>query len=156
MKPITKRYANDDLVVVWQPHLCIHSGICFRGLPAVFDPRRRPWVILEGTASVAIAAQVAQCPSGALSLQPVAVAGPPAGAVPAAPDAAPDVDDGRAEPTRIEVQPNGPLLVYGALLVRRSDGTCALREGTTALCRCGGSSNKPFCDGTHGRIGFRG
>ena len=149
MKTITKRYANDEIVVVWQPHLCIHSGICFRGLPAVFDPRRRPWVVLEGATNDAIVAQVAKCPSGALSMQ-----------APAAPTPAPappaERDGDAAELTRVEVQPNGPLLVYGTLLVRGSDGSCTLREGTTALCRCGGSANKPFCDGTHGRIGFRG
>lgn len=145
MKTITKRYSKDDVKVVWQPHLCIHSGICFTGLPAVFDPRRRPWVTPEGAGRDAIVAQVGRCPSGALSIEAVA---------PAAPAEVAESD--AAEVTRIEAQPNGPLLVYGTVLVRSSDGKCAVREGTTAFCRCGGSSNKPFCDGTHTRNGFKG
>lgn len=70
MKTITKRYPKDDVQVVWQPHLCIHSGICFSGLPAVFDPRRRPWITPEAASRDAIVAQVAKCPSGALSIEP--------------------------------------------------------------------------------------
>jgi uncharacterized Fe-S cluster protein YjdI len=69
MKDIVKRYSNGEVTVIWQPSLCIHSGICFRGLPKVFDPRRRPWVILDGTDSGAIVSQVEHCPSGALSYE---------------------------------------------------------------------------------------
>ncbi len=69
MKDIVKRYSNGEVTVIWQPSLCIHSGICSRGLPKVFDPRRRPWVILEGTETDAIVAQVERCPSGALSYE---------------------------------------------------------------------------------------
>jgi len=64
-----KRYTLGDLTVVWQPDLCRHTGICFRGLPQVFDPRRRPWIQLELAGAGAIRAQVARCPSGALSLE---------------------------------------------------------------------------------------
>lgn len=66
---ITKRYSNGEITVVWQPSLCIHSAICARGLPRVFDPRRRPWVILDGFDSEAIVEQVGRCPSGALSIE---------------------------------------------------------------------------------------
>ncbi len=65
---IVKRYRNDEVTVIWQPDLCVHSGICFRGLPEVFDPRRRPWVVLAAAPTDAIVRQVRQCPSGALSL----------------------------------------------------------------------------------------
>lgn len=68
--PIRKTYTNGDVTVVWQPHLCVHSAICFRGLPAVFDPRRRPWIDCSAASSRAISEQVTQCPSGALSLAP--------------------------------------------------------------------------------------
>jgi uncharacterized Fe-S cluster protein YjdI len=70
-KDIIKRYTNGEVTVIWQPSLCEHSAICFRGLPAVFDPRRRPWVILDGHTSDAIVAQVDACPSGALSYERV-------------------------------------------------------------------------------------
>ena len=51
---ITKRYANGEIVVVWKPGLCSHSTICFQGLPAVFDPRERPWVRVAAAPTEAI------------------------------------------------------------------------------------------------------
>lgn len=69
---VTKRYTNGEVTVIWQPSLCVHSAICFQGLPAVFDPRRRPWVVLTGHATDAIVTQVESCPSGALSVERVA------------------------------------------------------------------------------------
>lgn len=44
-------YTNGEIVVVWQPHLCIHSGVCVRMLPEVYNPRERPWVKLENAAT---------------------------------------------------------------------------------------------------------
>ena len=70
-RDITKRYTNGEVTVIWQPSLCVHSAICFRGLPAVFDPRRRPWVVLDGHISEAIIMQVEECPSGAVSFERV-------------------------------------------------------------------------------------
>jgi uncharacterized Fe-S cluster protein YjdI len=68
-RDIIKRYANGEITVVWQPSLCVHSGICARGLPKVFDPRRRPWIILDGFDTTTIVEQVERCPSGALSIE---------------------------------------------------------------------------------------
>lgn len=68
-RQIIKRYSNGEITVVWQPSLCIHSAICARGLPQVFDPRRRPWVILDGHTTQQIVDQVDACPSGALSIE---------------------------------------------------------------------------------------
>jgi uncharacterized Fe-S cluster protein YjdI len=65
---IKKLYSNGEITVVWQPHLCVHSGICARGLPLVFNPRRRPWVDVAAASTADIVNQVAQCPSGALSI----------------------------------------------------------------------------------------
>jgi CDGSH-type Zn-finger protein len=57
----------------------------------------------------------------------------------------------------IQTRPNGPLLVKGPITLVDADGTEFKLEGdTVALCRCGGSTRKPFCDGTHSRIGFQG
>jgi uncharacterized Fe-S cluster protein YjdI len=70
-KEIIKRYSNGEITVVWQPSLCVHSAICARGLPQVFDPRRRPWVVLDGHDSETIVNQVERCPSGALSIERV-------------------------------------------------------------------------------------
>lgn len=63
-----KDYVEGALTVRWDPSKCTHSGRCVRGLPAVFDPRRRPWIDLQASDADAIRQQVRQCPSGALSL----------------------------------------------------------------------------------------
>lgn len=55
--------------MVWTPVKCIHSGICFKGLPKVFDPSRKPWVNVDKADKSAIVDQVRHCPSGALSLE---------------------------------------------------------------------------------------
>ena len=52
---------------------------------------------------------------------------------------------------------NGPYKVTGPVELRDSDGNPIQSPGSTIfLCRCGGSTNKPFCDGTHSKIGFQG
>src|SRR5437879_8136315 len=64
--------------------------------------------------------------------------------------------------TTITPKPNGPLLVQGPIRILAPDGTELAvpprKDGRPAevvvLCRCGGSATKPFCDGTHKRIGF--
>ncbi len=60
-------------------------------------------------------------------------------------------------PIKITVRPNGPYLVEGDVEVYDPTGTHVSTAGRPiiALCRCGGSANKPFCDGTHNRIGFK-
>ena len=56
----------------------------------------------------------------------------------------------------IQVTPNGPYVVSGAIELRDSDGTVhPTTQAKVALCRCGASTKKPFCDGTHSKIGFQ-
>ena len=69
MSKDTHRYPSDGFTVVWKPQLCQHTGICFRGLPEVFDPRRRPWIDLSKADGMRILEQVKHCPSGALSVE---------------------------------------------------------------------------------------
>ena len=137
-----KRYSNDDITVVWKPEVCIHSTICWKGLVAVFNPRNRPWIDLDGAATEAIIAQVEKCPSGALSWYRN------------------DEQEKRPEEveveTIVEVTPNGPLMVYGNVKVKDAEGNETTRHKVTAFCRCGGSGNKPYCDGTHKKINFIG
>jgi uncharacterized Fe-S cluster protein YjdI len=66
-----KLYSNGEIEVSWEPALCIHSGICAKGMRAVFDPTRVPWIVLENGASEEIVAQVGRCPSGALKVRKV-------------------------------------------------------------------------------------
>jgi len=62
-----KHYSNEEITVIWKPDVCKHSTLCWRGLLQVFDPRKRPWIDMEGADTEAIIAQVEKCPSGALS-----------------------------------------------------------------------------------------
>jgi len=64
----TLKYSNSEVTVVWKSKLCIHSTICFKGLPEVFDPHKRLWVTINGAAADRIIEQVKRCPSGALSI----------------------------------------------------------------------------------------
>ena len=64
----THHYTNGEITILWQPALCIHSGICFKGLAEVFDPRRKPWIEMGEVATTAIVNQVHKCPSRAISI----------------------------------------------------------------------------------------
>jgi len=59
-------YETPEITVTFEPAICIHSGNCVRGLPAVFDVRRKRWVRPEAATADQVEAQIARCPSGAL------------------------------------------------------------------------------------------
>ncbi len=59
-------YESVGITVTFDPNLCIHSAVCIRGLPSVFDVRRSRWVRPEAATAAEVAAQIARCPSGAL------------------------------------------------------------------------------------------
>jgi CDGSH-type Zn-finger protein len=60
----------------------------------------------------------------------------------------------QAKPTTIKTVDNGPLQIKGPAQLVDHDGNSFSTSRTIFLCRCGESSNKPFCDGTHAKIGF--
>jgi uncharacterized Fe-S cluster protein YjdI len=134
----TRTYESDAIEVHWEPRLCIHVRNCVRGLPNVFRPEDRPWIAVDAADADAIAAAVESCPTGALRYR--------------------RLDDGpQEEPpaeTTIEPRPNGPLFVRGRVRIVGPDGEVIREDTRVALCRCGASENKPFCDGSHRRIGF--
>ena len=59
-------YETDEIVVTFEPDVCRHSGVCVRGLPGVFDVKRKRWIRPELASAADVAAQVARCPTGAL------------------------------------------------------------------------------------------
>ena len=59
-------YEGDGITVTFDPAICIHSGKCVRGLPAVFDVKRKRWIDIGAASADEIATQVARCPPGAL------------------------------------------------------------------------------------------
>jgi uncharacterized Fe-S cluster protein YjdI len=136
---VTRDYGTDAIAIEWRAHRCIHAAVCLQGLPEVFDVNRRPWILPENADADAIAQVVAQCPSGALHFRRLD------GGAQEAPD---------AEPTLLTL-PDGPLLVRGDIDVVDGDGNVFRHDTRLALCRCGASENKPFCDNSHRRIGFR-
>lgn len=142
MKNITKRYTNGEVTIVWQPAKCIHSMNCFKGLPQVFDPNKRPWANAEGATTAQIVNQIKKCPSGALSYEMN--------------DQKSNGTEGIANEIIVDPTPNGPLMVYGNLTVKGTNGTTTKKNNVTAFCRCGNSGNKPYCDGSHKKVGFQG
>jgi uncharacterized Fe-S cluster protein YjdI len=144
----TLKYTNNEVTVVWKPKICIHSTICWKGLIEVFNPKERPWVKMNGATTDKIIEQVRQCPSGALSYYLNAEA--------EADESADKVVAEAAQILKVEVTPNGPYLIKTECLIVHSDGREETKTGTVALCRCGASTNKPYCDGGHRKIGFTG
>lgn len=66
-----KEYSNGEITILWQPELCIHSGVCVKLLPKVYNPKDRPWIKPENATSTEIVSQVSKCPSGALSIKEI-------------------------------------------------------------------------------------
>jgi CDGSH-type Zn-finger protein len=125
-------YSAGPLTVHDNRGVCAHIGRCTDGLPAVFRLETEPWIDPAGASEKTIVAQVHQCPSGALSHS----------------------HDGKEHrdldrDPAVFVSKDGPYFVSGGIELEGEEwGEGASREHYT-LCRCGGSSNKPFCDGTH-------
>lgn len=69
MEESVRKYDNGDLVIVWKPHLCTHSGVCVKTLPHVYNPREKPWIKLGVADAKELMAQIDKCTSGALSYE---------------------------------------------------------------------------------------
>ncbi|MDH4044843.1 MAG: (4Fe-4S)-binding protein [Gemmatimonadota bacterium] len=134
-------YERDEVTVTFDPNVCIHSAVCLRALPGVFDVKRATWIDLSAASADAVVETVGHCPSGALQVR--------------RPEDGMESKQGTAEPVTVEPIPNGPVRLEGTLRIIGEDGTVDERTGKVFLCRCGGSTKKPFCDGSHKRIGFR-
>jgi CDGSH-type Zn-finger protein len=112
--------------------ICAHAARCTDGLPSVFRLGVEPWIHPEGADEAAIIARVRDCPSGALSYSTDGV----------------EHRDQDREPA-ILVTRNGPYAVTGGVALSNEPRGEGASEEHYTLCRCGGSRNKPFCDGTH-------
>jgi uncharacterized Fe-S cluster protein YjdI/CDGSH-type Zn-finger protein len=135
---VRRTYRGTDIEVSFDLGQCIHIGECLRRLPEVFALDRRPWISADRASADEIAAVVERCPSGALQYRRL--------------DGGPQ--ETGPDPAVVTPMRNGPLLVRGRVEVRHDDGTLEVLPRAT-LCRCGDSLNKPFCDNTHLRNGFR-
>ena len=139
-----KTYSNENITVIWKPDVCIHSTKCWKASLSVFNPKRRPWIYINAGTTDEIIKIVDNCPSGALSYERNK-----------------KMSEQKAQPahsqqseTTVQVNKGGPYLIKGKFVFVDTDGKEEMKEGSVALCRCGSSNNKPFCDGAHSKIGF--
>jgi len=129
-EPVVKEYVNGEMTILWKPQECIHSGVCLRGLPKVFNLKQRPWINMTEATSEEIVTLVRNCPSKALSIKGLRFK---------------EEDKSDHEITLIH---GGPLIVKGGATVVNRKNTEIFRE-TVSFCRCNRSKKFPYCDGTH-------
>jgi CDGSH-type Zn-finger protein len=126
-------YAGKAITIFDDRSICAHAGFCTDRLKSVFRMNVEPWIDPDAASVQEIVATIEKCPSGALSYARDGVEASP----------------GPREPM-VTVTNDGPYAITGGIALDED----ASREHYT-LCRCGGSKNKPFCDGTHWHIGFK-
>jgi CDGSH-type Zn-finger protein/ferredoxin len=142
-KPVSRRreYSGDGLKVSFDAAVCIHVAECLRLSPEVFDLRSRPWINLEGADLQKVVDTVRACPSGALRYElddPDSV----------------DIETDDEDPPIVRAWRNGPIRIKGEVKIVSRDGEAVFEGDRVALCRCGASRNKPFCDNSHQLIKF--
>lgn len=134
-----REYEGENIRVKYDFGRCIHVRECVKGLAEVFDPNRRPWIDADGAAPDRVAEVILRCPTGALKYE--------------------RTYGGAAEPVPAEnvvtVAVDGPLYARGRLHLMDDGGSLRLEDTRVALCRCGASQNRPFCDGRHAESGFK-
>jgi uncharacterized Fe-S cluster protein YjdI len=148
MDKTDRKYTNGEITVFWKPKLCIHATTCYRELIDVFNPRKRPWVNMEGATTEEIIRVVKLCPTQALSFEynkdhhEEELAN--------AEVVAPEID------AEVRVMENGPLILKGNFRIFDTNGTELRHMKMVSLCRCGTSNDLPYCDGSHRKTGFTG
>jgi CDGSH-type Zn-finger protein len=131
-------YAGKAVAIHDNRGLCAHAGVCTDRLAAVWRLGEEPWIDPDGASAEAAIEVIQACPSGALGYS---VGGVEA----AAPDRAP----------AITVSKDGPYHVTGGIALADAVQGAVGDGERYALCRCGASKNKPFCDGSHWDVGFK-
>ena len=128
-------YSGKDATMTWDAARCIHAAECIRCVPQSFDAAARPWIMPDQSPRTDVLADaVNACPSGALVDAP---RGRHVG------------DDRVCDTSTCEVRADGPYYLRGTLLLAPD-----ITQTRMALCRCGASANKPFCDNAHKTIEF--
>lgn len=139
-----RKYTNGEITVYWRPSECIHATYCYKELVEVFDPRKRPWIDMNGAPTEDIIRIVEKCPTNALTFKRNE-----------------DIDKGisvteeKSETvgeTEVKIINNGPVIIKGNFKLTGADGTEMQQTNSVSLCRCGKSGKMPFCDGKHREI----
>lgn len=134
---ITK-YSGARAEVAWNGGLCIHIGECGRAKGELFVGGRQPWCQPDTASDGEVRDVVMRCPTGALSVE----------------FADGSIAETANQENTINVAYNGPLFVRGQLEIDGAPGDAPGLNFRAALCRCGHSRNKPFCDNSHEGAGF--
>ena len=137
VKDRRRDYAGAKITVHDNRGLCAHAGHCTDGLPDVFRSGENPWITPDADDVKKVIEAVRKCPSGALGYSIDGVEQPRPGTAPA-----------------ILVSHNGPYVVTGGVELQETERMQGMSSERCTLCRCGGSKNKPFCDGSHWYNGF--
>lgn len=132
-------FEGESVDVHWDKRLCIHIGECGQSEGHLFVGGRDPWCQPDIVDGEYVKEVVLRCPSGALSY---------------ADKAGNEAEQPEAANT-VQVVYNGPLYVKGDLEIDGAGDDMEAVHCRAALCRCGQSSNKPFCDNSHDSTGFR-
>lgn len=142
-----RQYSGEDLTVYWSPRRCIHSANCFTKLAQVFNPQKRPWIDVSAASSEEIRRTIDTCPSRALLyLEKTNETGPGA-----------QSNETETASVQVQILENGPLLISGNFILKDArNNPIPVQARVAAICRCGASLKKPFCDGTHRKIEFKG
>ena len=133
------KYPGDSAEVSWHGNLCIHIGECGRAKGDLFVGRRQPWCQPDVASNDEVKDVVMRCPTGALSVK--FTDGP--------------VAEKASPENTVNVAYNGPLFIRGQLDIEGAPSNAPGLNFRAALCRCGQSKNKPFCDNSHDGAGFR-
>ncbi|HLO60740.1 MAG TPA: (4Fe-4S)-binding protein [Bacteroidales bacterium] len=148
MDKTDRKYTNGEITVFWQPKKCIHATTCYRELIEVFNPRKRPWVNMDGAPTDEIIRVVKLCPTQALTFEYNKVIEKE------------KEQEAQAAVTEIDaevrVMEDGPIVLRGNFRIVDTSGNELKHMKIVSLCRCGASNDMPFCDGTHRKIGFTG
>jgi CDGSH-type Zn-finger protein/uncharacterized Fe-S cluster protein YjdI len=133
------QFDGEKIDVSWDGRLCIHVQECTRAKGELFKSGRKPWGEPDRGEPEYVAEVVRRCPTGSLTYRRKdGSAGETA-----------------AEANTVTVANNGPLYVQGDLQVDGAQDDMPGLRYRAAFCRCGDSSNKPFCDNSHEKEGFR-
>ncbi|MGI9200289.1 MAG: CDGSH iron-sulfur domain-containing protein [Woeseiaceae bacterium] len=132
------KFDGSRATVSWHGRLCIHVGECGRAKGDLFVAGRKPWCQPDTSSDDEVEEVVLRCPTGALTV---------------------DYEDGtRPEKADAEnsvhVAYNGPLFMRGDLEIAAAPENAPGLNFRAALCRCGKSRNKPYCDNSHEKAGF--
>ncbi len=132
-------YTGKDITVHDNRGICSHAAYCTNNLAAVWRSDKEPWIDADGAAPEETVKVIRQCPSGALSYSIDGV----------------EHRDQQRDPA-ISLTEDGPYAVEGGIGIEGVVQGEGASSEHFALCRCGGSKNKPFCDGAHWYVHFKG